>query len=348
MRIRPRPELIHATRRLLLVVPLAMAALAGAFATACGGDDDRLTIYAGRSQNLVQPLLEQFAEDTGIDVRVRYGDGTSLALAILEEGENSSADVYYSQDVGALGALKAENRLTELPESILSRVDPAFRSPDDLWVGISGRQRVIVYNRESIDPATLPDSILDYTDPRWRGRLGIVPRSDGFPEFVTALRLTRGDEFARQWLEDLASNDPTPYPNNIAALQATANGEVDAAFLNHYYLFRFLEEEGEDFEARNYYFDNGDIGGLFLVAGAAILDSADHGEEAERFLDYMLSPQAQQYFTDNTFEYPLLPGIDAHPELQPLSEVDPPEIDLSDLTDLEGSLAMMREAGILP
>jgi iron(III) transport system substrate-binding protein len=335
-------------RRFLLASTLFIIALQAAFATACGGDDDRLTIYAGRSQNLVQPLLEQFAEDTGIKIQVRYGDGTDLALAILEEGDNSPADVYYGQDVGAFGALKAEGRLVELPDSILETVGPAFRSPEGLWVGISGRQRVMVYNTDDIDPTTLPASVLDYTDPEWRGRLGVVPRSDGFPEFVTALRLTRGDDFARQWLTDLKANNPIAYPNNISAIQAVANGEIDVAFLNHYYLFRFLEEEGEGFKARNYYFTNGDIGGLFLVAAAGILDSSKHKEDAERFIEYMLSAEAQQYFTDNTHEYPLVAGVDADPELQPLSEIDPPEIDLSDLTDLEGSLEMMRETGILP
>lgn len=336
------------SRRYLFTASFAVVALLTVFATACGGDEERLTIYAGRSQNLVQPLLEQFSEDTGIKIRVRYGDGTDLALAILEEGGNSPADVYYGQDVGALGALKAEGRLSPLPDTILNIVGPAFRSPDGVWVGISGRQRVMVYNTDEIDPATLPGSVLDYTDPEWKGRLGVVPRSDGFPEFVTALRLTRGDDFARQWLTDLEANDPIAYPNNIAAIQAVANAEIDVAFLNHYYLFRFLAEEGDGFKARNYYFTNGDIGGLFLVAGAAILDSAQHRDDAQRFIQYMLSPSAQAYFTENTHEYPLVPGVDADPELQPLSQVDPPEIDLSDLTDLEGSLEMMRQTGILP
>jgi iron(III) transport system substrate-binding protein len=332
--------------RILLLGPLVMAA--AAFMTACGGDDDVLTVYAGRSQTLVQPLLEQFSEETGIKMRVRYGDGTDLALAILEEGDNSPADVYYGQDIGAIVEFQDHGRLSEQQQAILSQGDPAFRSPDARWVGISGRQRVIVYNTDTIDPATLPDSILDYTDPEWKGRLGIVPRSDGFPEFVTALRILKGEDFARQWLEDLNANDPTSYPNNIAALQAVANGEIDVAFLNHYYLFRFLEEEGEDFRARNYYFDNGDIGGLFMVSAAGILEGSDHREDAERFIEFLLSKEAQQYFTDNTYEYPLVPGVDAHPELQPLSEINPPEIDLSDLNDLQGSLDLMRETGILP
>jgi len=334
-------------RRALIALPLLLG-LAAAM-TACGGDDENtLTIYAGRSQQLIQPLLERFSEDSGTQIRVKYGDGTDLALGILEEGQNSPADVYLTQDVGALGALKAEQRLQVLPDDILDQVGASFRSPDGLWVGLSGRARVIVYNTDEVDPETLPPSILDYTDPSWKGEVGIVPRSDGFPEFITALRLTRGDDFTREWLTSLDANDPKRYPNNLSAIQAVANNEVKVAFLNHYYLYRFLEERGEGFKARNYYFDNGDIGGLFLVSGVAILDTAKNTEAAEDFINYMLSPSAQQYFADETHEYPLVEGVETDASLPPLSSVQPPEVDLSDLTDLAGSLELMRETGILP
>lgn len=333
----------------LLVVITALFAASLAVSGCSGSDDgESLTIYAGRSQQLVQPLLERFADDTGIHIRVKYGDGTDLALGILEEGNNTPADVYYGQDVGALGALEAQGRLSVLPQDILDKVGAGFRAEDGKWVGISGRARVIVYNTDDIDPATLPPSILDYTDPSWKGRIGIVPRSDGFPEFVTALRLTRGDDFTRDWLRALKANDPVTYPNNLAALQAVANGEVDVAFLNHYYLFRLLAERGEGFKARNYYFRDGDIGGLFLVSGAAILNTTEHRAAAERFINYLLEPASQQYFTEQTHEYPLVAGVKTADDLPPLAEAEPPQIDLSNLTDLEGSLDMMRETGILP
>jgi iron(III) transport system substrate-binding protein len=332
-------------RTLLL---LSLGLLIGAFGLSCGGDSRVLTIYAGRSQNLVQPLLEQFSKDTGIHIQVRYGDGTDLALGILEEGDNSPADVYYGQDVGSLGALRDEGRLQELPDSILEKVPPAFRSPDGVWVGISGRARVIVYNTDKINPATLPKSALDYTNPEWRGRVGFVPRSDGFPEFVTALRHVRGEEFARSWLTALRNNNARAYANNIAALTAVANGEIDVAYLNHYYLYRFLKEQGEGFKARNYYFENGDLGGLFVVSGAAVLDTAKNKADAERFIEYLLSPAAQKYFTDNTYEYPMVSGVPPGANLPPLNTLKAPEIDLSDLSDLKGSLDLMRAAGVLP
>ncbi|MPZ47959.1 MAG: extracellular solute-binding protein [Dehalococcoidia bacterium] len=335
--------------RITLVSLIALATTGLGLLTACGGGDDgALTIYAGRSQTLVHPLLEQFSKDTGIKINVRYGDGTDLALGILEEGQNSPADIYYTQDVGALGALKAANRLQTLPDDILNKVPEGYRSSEGYWVGVSGRARVMVYNTDDLQPADLPTSALDYSKPEWRNRIGVVPRSDGFPEFVTALRLIKGDEFALQWLKDLRSNNPKLFPNNLSALQTVANNEIDVAFLNHYYLYRFLEERGEGFEARNYFFKNGDVGGIFLVSGAAILDTAKNREAAEQFIEYLLTNESQQYFTHNTYEYPLVPGVETNIDLPPIESLKTTGIDLSDLTDLQGSLDLMREAGILP
>ena len=353
---------VHMNRTPFTRLPVLMlVALLATLAVACsddgGGDADgdgtggiggELTVYVGRSPTLIQPLLEQFADETGIDVKVRYGDGTDLVLAILEEGDATDVDVYYGQDVGALGALKEAGLLTPMSEGLLGQVQDAFRSSEGLWIGISGRSRVIVYNTDDIDPATLPDTILDYTDPSWNGRIGIIPRSDGFPEFVTALRVVHGDEFAREWLTDLAANNPRTYPNNIAALQAVANREIDVAFLNHYYLYRFLAERGDGFAARNYYFDNGDLGGLFLVSGAAVLKNTDNQPAAEAFIQFLLSEAGQQYLAAHDYEYPMVEGIAADPSLPPIESLKAPDVDLSDLGDLRGSLELMRDAGILP
>jgi iron(III) transport system substrate-binding protein len=315
---------------------------------ACTGGGDSLTVYSGRSQSLVGPLLDQFEEVTGIDIRVRYGDTAELAATILEEGSNSPADVFFAQDAGALGALAAEDRLAELSTGLLERVPERFRSPDGLWVGVSGRARVVAYNTDNVAPEDLPDSILDFTDSTWKGRIGWPPTNGSFQAFVTALRIIEGEDGARTWLEGIKANDPEEYPNNTAAIQAVARGEVDIAFVNHYYLFRFLAEEGEGFGARNHYTDGGDSGALVNVAGVAILDTVDSREDAQRFIDYLLSPEAQQYFAIETFEYPLIEGAKTHPDLVPLSELEPPSIDLSDLSDLEGTLDLLRDTGVLP
>ena len=192
-----------------------------------------------------------------------------------------------------------------ISKGILDRVPEQFRSPDGLWVGLSGRARVIAYNTDRLKPASMPKSVLDYAQPEWKGRIGLVPRSDGFPEFVTAMRLTKGQEFTKRWLTDLRANNPKLYPNNVAALTAVANGEVDVALINHYYLYRFLAEQGDGFKARNYYFDNGDLGGLFLVSGVAVLDTSKHREAADRFIEYLLTKQDRKSTRLNSSHIPL-------------------------------------------
>ena len=310
-------------------------------------DEGTLVVYSGRNEELVGPIIERFEEESGIDVEVRYGDTAELAATILEEGGNSPADVFLSQDAGALGAVADRGLLSPLPESALGRVDERFRSPEGEWVGVSGRARVVAYNTEALSEEDLPDSIFGFTEPQWEGRIGWAPTNGSFQAFVTALRVIEGEDAARQWLEGIQANDPRVYDNNIAILEAVASGEVDIGFVNHYYLFRKLEEQGEGFPVRNYYLKNGDPGALVNVAGVGILRTADNPEEARRFVDFLLSEEAQQYFADVTFEYPLVEGVPINEELVPLSEVETPNIDLSNLDDLEGTLELLRETGVL-
>jgi iron(III) transport system substrate-binding protein len=306
-----------------------------------------LVIYSGRSEELVGPVFEQFEERTGIDVQVRYGDTAELAATILEEGENSPADLFFAQDPGALGALQDEGRFQPLPQAVLDRVPERFRSPDGVWVGTSGRARVVAYNTEELGEGDLPPSILDFTDPKWEGKIGWAPTNGSFQAFVTALRVLAGEDVARDWLEGIQANDPFEYPDNLTAVEGVASGEVQVAFVNHYYLFQVMEEQGEDVPVRNYYLKNGDPGALVLAAGAGILDTAQNPEAARSFLEYVLSEEAQQYFADETYEYPLIEGVEINEHLVPLSEVQSPNIDLSNLDDLQGTLELLQETGVL-
>ena len=304
-------------------------------------------MYSGRSEELVGPIIERFEEESGIEVQVRYGDTAELASTISEEGENSPADVFFSQDAGALGAVSDRGLLRELPENVLNRVEERFKDPNGRWVGTSGRARVVAYNTEALSDEDLPDSILDFTDPEWEGRIGWAPTNGSFQAFVTALRLIEGEDTAREWLEGIQANEPRRYENNLAIVEGVASGEIDVGFVNHYYLFQLRKERGEGVEARNHYFQNGDPGALVNAAGIGILNTTDNPAEAEEFLNFMLSEEAQRYFADETFEYPLIEGVPINEELIPLSEIETPNIDLSNLDDLEGTLDLLRETGVL-
>jgi iron(III) transport system substrate-binding protein len=305
-----------------------------------------LVVYSGRSEELVQPIIDQFGEAFGVTVEVRYGDSAEMAALLLEEGDASPADVFFSQDAGALGALAQEELFAELPEDILSRVDSRFSDPNGMWVGISGRARAVVYNTEALTEADIPASILDFTDEAWSGRLGWAPTNASFQSFITALRVERGDDVAREWLEGLIANDTAVYEGNSPIVQAVIDGEIDAGFVNHYYLLRMQAEAGGDLPAANYIYSDGDPGALINVAGAGVLASGSQ-DLANAFVAYLLDTEAQQYFADETFEYPLIEGVEGDPGLVPLEDIQTPDIDLSDLADLEGTLEMLRDVGLL-
>ncbi len=326
----------------------ATALVASLAIAACGGDEDseKLTVYSGREEEYVGPLFERFEEEAGIELDVRYGETAELAATILEEGENSPADVFFAQDAGALGALEREGAFGALSEGILSRVPARYRSPEGVWVGTSGRARVIGYNRDRVQQAELPDSVLELADPKWSGRIGWAPSNGSFQAFVTAMRLTEGDEATERWLRDVAANDPVAFDDNEAIRDAIASGEIDVGLLNHYYIAEAIAEEGPDYPVRAHH-PSGDAGSLVNVAGIGILETADNGSEAEEFAEFVLSDPEQRYFADEVKEYPLAPEIPADPGVTPLTEINQPDVALGELEDLEGTLKLLQRAGAL-
>jgi iron(III) transport system substrate-binding protein len=331
---------------LAVLAILALVTLTG-IGSPASAQGTTLTVYSGRTRELVAPILEQFTRATGIAVQVRYGATAEMAATIMEEGANSPADVYLAQDAGALGALAFAGRLRRLPAAVLQRVEPRFRSGDGVWVGISGRARVVVYNTRSVAVRDLPSSIADFTNPRWRGRLGWAPTNGSFQAQVTAMRLVWGDDRTRQWLLGIKANAPRVYRDNTAIVAAVGAGEIDVGFVNHYYLFQFLRERGSAFPARNYFFPGPDIGNLINVAGAGIVDTSRNAGAAQRLIEFLLSTEAQRYFANQTFEYPLVSGIPANPQLPPLNQIRTPTVDLNYLQALEGTLKLLQEVGIL-
>lgn len=339
---------------LLLMLLLAVACTAQqpeSSNVAAETDAGKLIIYSGRSDSLVQPIIDQFAEASGINVDVRYGSTSEMAGLLLEEGENSPADIFYAQDPGGIGAVSDAGLFAPISQETLTQVPPRFAAEDGSWVGISGRARTVVYNTDEIsDPATqLPNDLMGFTDPTWNNRIGWAPSNGSFQAMVTALRSVWGEEQTRAWLQGIQANNPVVYPKNTPIVEAVGNGEVSVGFVNHYYLYRFLTAEGESFPARNYFLPSGGPGSLIMVSGAGILESAENADNAQRFVEFLLSQTAQQYFADETFEYPLIEGVNTVENLPPLAELDEIAIDipLGDLADLQGTQDMLIDLGII-
>lgn len=300
-----------------LVVSILMAIVM----VACGSNGtDTLTIYSGRSEELIGPLLEDFTEETGIAVEVRYGGSADLALLIDQEGDRSPADVFISQSPGAIGFLAERSHLRPVPDEVLDLVDDSFHNADGLWVGVSGRVRVLVYNADLVDPSDLPGSVFDLTDASFRGRVGLAPANGSFQDFVTAMREVRGDDATLAWLQGMEANDSPEYANNSSIVQAVARGEIPMGLVNHYYNFRALAED-PNLPSRNHYFSGEDLGGLVIVTAAGIIEGTEAVDEANALLEFMLGEQAQLFLSEETFEYPLATGAPTWEGLPPLVDV---------------------------
>ncbi len=331
-------------RRCAALAPLLLIGLI----SGCGDEGlPTLTVYAGHHAGLMEEIMNRFAEQEGIKVRLRIGDPSSLANAILEEGSNSPADVFISEGAAALGALAAEGRLEPLPSEILARVPSWASDREGRWVGFAGRARVLVYNPERVRPDELPQSVFELTEPRWRGRVGWAPANPEFQNFVTAMRLLHGDEETRAWLLAMKENDVREYPNNITIVDGVADGEIDVGLVNHYYLYAMRADRGS-LNAENYYFTNGDVGGLINVSGAGIVDSSDQKDLGRRLIEFLLTPEIQALVAEEGFEYPLVAGAPTPPGAPAIEELHPPAIDLSALRDLRGTVELLQETGVLP
>ena len=308
---------------------------------------DSLILYSGRSEELIGPLIKEFNELKNFQIKVRYGKTAEMAALLLEEGKHSPADLFFAQDAGALGALAKANRLSPLPQPILGLVENRFRSEKGLWIGISGRARVIVYNSAKLKKEDLPREIFDFCNPEWKNRIGWAPTNGSFQGFITALRILEGEEKARQWLTCIKDNGAKSYPKNTPIVAAVGSGEIDIGFVNHYYLHRFLQDFGEGFQARNYYLPSGSPGNLVNVAGVGLLVSSKRKQQSLEFVKFLLSPSSQEYFTNKTYEYPLLENIETNPQLAPLKNIKTPVLDLSNLEDLKGTLELLQKTGAL-
>lgn len=341
-------------RRLLTAVGAGAGALAigrigiSAQATPAGSAvaGGSITVYSGRSEDLVAPVLAMFTEATGVEVEARYGNTAEMAAAILEEGKNSPADVYYAQDAGALGAIEAAGLFAPLPAETLAIVDPRFRSSDDKWVGITGRARVLAYNTDELAADTLPATVQELTGDAWSGNVGWAPTNGSFQSFITAMRITDGEDAAREWLQGMIDNGSVVFEGNSDIVRAIAAGEIAAGLVNNYYIYEISAEEGE-IPVANHFFEAGNVGSLVNVSGLGVLNTSANAEGALALANYLLGEEAQTYFAENTYEYPLLAGVPTAEGLPPLAELDSPDIDLSSLSDLEGTLALLAEVGLV-
>jgi iron(III) transport system substrate-binding protein len=349
---------MHLRRRSSLP-KLFAALLLAALLSGCGFDTDSsgggseepategVTLYSGRIPAAIGGAVDGYEAEAGRDVQVRYADTADLAATLIEEDDASPADVFFAQEPGAIGAVADRGLLAKLPADILARVPARFRDPQGRWVGVTGRVRVIAYNRDKVAPSQVPDSPFALTAPRWEGRVGWSPASSSMQEYVTALRSRYGDERTREWLEAMVDNGAESFPDNVTIRDAIAAGEIDLGLINHYYVAQAVAEEGEGYPVE-VSFPRAGLGSLMLLTSVGVLESSDRKEEAFDFVRSLLAPPSQEFFTFSSKEYPLAEDVAPDSSLRvPLSRVPSPGGDLVDLGELQATIELMQESGAL-
>jgi len=347
-------------RRGFRPLALTLAAFALLTAAACGGSDDAedsgpgdtseqaesLVLYSGRDEELVQPLIDQFTEATGIDVEVRYGNSAEMGAQLLEEGADTPADVFLTQEVGAAGVLATAGLLSSLPDDVVELAEERFRPGDgNMWVGLTGRSRVIVYNPDLVPEP--PTGVTDLTDPKYAGQTAWVPSNAGFQAFMTGFRVGEGEEAAASWLDEMIANDPVTYESNGDVLEAVNNGDVAMGLINHYYWARSVPELGDNLVAELVFPAGDDPGGLVNATAVGITNSGADNPASLELVEFLLSEAGQTYFVTETFEYPVVAGIPDPEGVPPLEELEGPALDLTDLESLEATQALLTEKGLL-
>jgi iron(III) transport system substrate-binding protein len=313
--------------------------------TTTNSEPANLVLYSGRNENFAQPVIDAFTAATGIEVEVRYGGTGDLATTLVAEGSSSPADVFWAQDPAFIGGIAKRGLLAPLPGDVVSLVDSRFSDDNGLWVGITGRSRVFIYNTDLVSEDELPSDIWELTEPQWRGRFGIAPTNGSFVAFVTGMILAEGEERTLEWLEGIAANDPVLYDGNGPIVDAVVAGDLPAGLTNHYYLLQRIAQLGE-VPARNHFFGSGDPGGLVMATGAGILASSDNPDAAAELIRFLLSAESQAHFL-TLFEYPLIDGVGTPAGQLSLAELPTLNINLTDTADtLEPALGLIAEAGL--
>lgn len=302
-----------------------------------------ITVYSGRNEKLIGPLLKRFTEQTGIKVEARYGESAEMAATILEEGAKTPADVFISQDAGALGAVAAAGLTKPLPGEIMSRVAKRWADPQSRWVGLSGRARAIVYSTERMKPEQLPQALEALGDPKFRGRFGIAPTNASFQAQMAVYNALKGEAALETLLDSLVANKPRRYANNAAIVNAVGAGEIDFGLTNHYYLWAAKKQKPE-LKAANFFMAAGDASSFVNMAGAAVLSDQP---EATALVRFLLNDESQRYFAQETFEYPLVASAPASAELTPIDQLRSPDLDFAKVSSvLPKTLEMINASGL--
>ena len=330
------------------VAGLATAAVTLPLLVSCSSDSGpSLVVYNAQHEELIDEVAKAFTKKTGIQVELRNGSDLELANQLVEEGDASPADVFLTENSPAMTLVDGKQMFAKLPPTTLDRIPDQYRPDDGEWTGFAARSTVLVYNTGQLGEDELPTSLMDLAKPAWKDRISFSPTGADFQAIVSAVLATQGEQATKDWLAGLKANGAV-YDGNNVVLESVNSGEVPAGVIYHYYWYRDQEESGENSDSsRLHFFEKSDPGAFISVSGAGVLKSSDDAADARKFVDYLTSNEGQQVIADSyALEYTLNPQVALDRDVKPLSELQPPTVDVSDLNGPK-VVSLMQEAGFL-
>ena len=308
-----------------------------------------LTIYLGGGEGGPYIELLDLLRGTypNFSPKTRLAPSTQLASTLIEEirGGQSPADIFWAVDAGSLGVVANAGATAPLPERVTSGV-PKNYHPNDQWIGVAGRARSVPFNTEQFSKRDIPTDIFAFANRQALARqMGWAPTYEAFQSFVTAMRIQSGEQRTKKWLRGMMKAGITEYPDEFLVSNAVADGEVGAGFANHYYALRVKAARPN--APIDLAFTSNDAGALINVAGAEIIKGTRKQELAANFIHHLLTVEAQEFFATRVFAYPVLPGVPPVGGLPPIDELNPPDIPLAKLSNIQPTLRLMREVGVL-
>jgi iron(III) transport system substrate-binding protein len=315
--------------------------------SSCTSDSPALVIYNAQHEELIDVVAQSFTKKTGIEVELRNGSDLELANQLVQEGDASPADVFLTENSPAMSLVDSKNLFTGLDRATLRSIPDRYRPDNGHWTGFAGRSTVLVYNTDKLREDQLPRSIMDLAKPAWKGRISFSPTGADFQAIVSAVLQLKGEAATRQWLAGLKRNG-TVYDGNNVVLEAVNSGESEAGVIYHYYWYRDEDESGENSDhSRLYFFGNQDPGAFVSVSGAGVLASSKNQADAQEFVAYLTGRDGQQVIANSyALEYPLNPAVPLGRGVKQLNELEPPDVDVSDLNGPK-VVSLMQEAGFL-
>ncbi len=303
-----------------------------------GNGDQEVNIYTHRHYPSDQKLFKRFEDSTGIKVNVINASADELIQKMKIEGAQSPADVLITVDAGRLTRAKDQDLLQPVKSDVLENIISShLRDPDDYWFGLTKRARIIVYAKDRVDTTEL-STYEDLASDKWNDRILIRSSSNIYNQSLLAsLIVHNGEEEAVEWARAVVNNMARqPKGNDRDQVKAVVAGEGDIAVVNTYYIGNMLnsdsEEEVKAAKAVGIFFPNQDGRGAHVnVSGAGVAKHAPNRENAVKFIEFLVSEEAQHVFANSNYEYPVNEAVETSQLLQSWGEFKEDSLPLSRL-----------------